>query len=112
MLEWDENDFRIFVGDMGNEVNDDVLTKAFAKYSSVLKCRIVRDKRSNKSKGAYQGLEPDCVLGVQCTLNVCEVLCAARAEQAYRVRHASCSGFALWRFNLHCVCSPSTHALS
>ncbi|KAK9795883.1 hypothetical protein WJX73_006676 [Symbiochloris irregularis] len=51
MLEWDENDFRIFVGDMGNEVNDDVLTKAFAKYSSVLKCRIVRDKRSNKSKG-------------------------------------------------------------
>lgn len=51
MLEWDENDFRIFVGDMGNEVNDDVLTKAFTKYSSVLKCRIVRDKRSNKSKG-------------------------------------------------------------
>lgn len=51
MLEWDENDFRIFVGDMGNEVNDDVLHKAFAKYSTVQKCRIVRDKRSNKTKG-------------------------------------------------------------
>ena len=52
LTEWPPNDFRIFVGDMGNEVNDDVLTKAFNKYSSFAKARIVRDKHSNKSKGA------------------------------------------------------------
>ena len=51
LTEWPPNDFRIFVGDMGNEVNDDVLTKAFNKYSSFAKARIVRDKHSNKSKG-------------------------------------------------------------
>ena len=52
LSEWPPNDFRIFVGDMGNEVNDDVLTKAFNKYTSFAKARIVRDKHSNKSKGA------------------------------------------------------------
>ena len=51
LTEWPPNDFRIFVGDMGNEVNDDVLIKAFNKYSSFAKARIVRDKHSNKSKG-------------------------------------------------------------
>ena len=30
--EWPENDFRVFVGDLGNEVNDDGLTRAFQKY--------------------------------------------------------------------------------
>lgn len=52
LSEWAENDFRIFVGDMGNEVNDDILTKAFTKYASFQKAKIVRDKHSNKSKGA------------------------------------------------------------
>ena len=51
LTEWPENDFRIFVGDMGNEVNDDILTKAFTKYASFQKAKIVRDKHSNKSKG-------------------------------------------------------------
>lgn len=51
LSEWPENDFRIFVGDMGNEVNDDILTKAFTKYASFQKAKIVRDKHSNKSKG-------------------------------------------------------------
>lgn len=51
LSEWAENDFRIFVGDMGNEVNDDILTKAFTKYASFQKAKIVRDKHSNKSKG-------------------------------------------------------------
>lgn len=52
LSEWPENDFRIFVGDMGNEVNDDILTKAFTKYAAFQKAKIVRDKHSNKSKGA------------------------------------------------------------
>jgi hypothetical protein len=38
--EWPENDFRVFVGDIGNEVNDDHLAKAFQKYSSFAKAKV------------------------------------------------------------------------
>lgn len=51
LLEWPENDFRIFVGDLGNETNDEVLTKAFQKYPTFNKAKVVRDKKSNKTKG-------------------------------------------------------------
>ena len=53
LLEWPENDFRIFVGDLGNETNDDVLAKAFHKYPACQKAKVVRDKRTNKTKGAH-----------------------------------------------------------
>lgn len=36
---------------MGNEVTDDLLGKAFQKYKSFIKARVVRDKRSQKTKG-------------------------------------------------------------
>lgn len=49
--QWPENDFRIFCGNMGNEVNDDVLANAFKKYPSFCKAKVVRDKRTLKSKG-------------------------------------------------------------
>ena len=45
------DDFRIFCGDLGNEVSDEGLTRAFQKYPSFLKARVVRDKRTGKSKG-------------------------------------------------------------
>ncbi|XP_033103092.1 RNA-binding protein 42-like [Anneissia japonica] len=51
LQEWNQNDFRIFCGDLGNEVNDDTLTKAFNRYPSFLKAKVVRDKRNGKSKG-------------------------------------------------------------
>ncbi|KAJ3087943.1 RNA-binding protein 42 [Quaeritorhiza haematococci] len=51
LQEWDNNDFRLFCGDLGNEVTDELLAKAFAKYTSFQKARVVRDKRSNKTKG-------------------------------------------------------------
>ncbi|WKX98715.1 hypothetical protein Q1695_013974 [Nippostrongylus brasiliensis] len=51
LAEWDKNDFRIFCGDLGNEVSDELLAKAFRKYPSFLKAKVVRDSRSNKSKG-------------------------------------------------------------
>lgn len=51
MDEFDQNDFRIFAGDLGNEVSDEGLARAFAQYPSLLKARIVRDKRSGKSRG-------------------------------------------------------------
>ncbi|KAG0056182.1 RNA-binding protein 42 [Gryganskiella cystojenkinii] len=51
LLDFDENDFRLFAGDLGNEVTDDLLTKTFSKYPSFLKAKVVRDKRTQKSKG-------------------------------------------------------------
>lgn len=36
---------------MGNEVSDELLAKAFRKYSSFQKAKVVRDGRTNKSKG-------------------------------------------------------------
>lgn len=49
--EWPENDFRIFCGDLGNEVSDEILANAFRKYSSFQKARVIRDKKTGKSKG-------------------------------------------------------------
>ncbi|KAG6750684.1 hypothetical protein POTOM_045192 [Populus tomentosa] len=69
LAEWPENDYRVFCGDLGNEVNDDVLSKAFSRfffeaYRAVFFCVlslvlvtssampvVVRDKRSGKTKG-------------------------------------------------------------
>ncbi|KAI8082776.1 uncharacterized protein BX664DRAFT_339041 [Halteromyces radiatus] len=51
LAQWDENDFRLFAGDLGNEVTDELLFKAFAKYPGTLKARVVRDKRTGKSRG-------------------------------------------------------------
>lgn len=51
LQDWDNNDFRIFCGDLGNDVTDEVLNRAFNKYPSFLKSKVVRDKRTNKTKG-------------------------------------------------------------
>ncbi|XP_067831501.1 RNA-binding protein 42 [Heptranchias perlo] len=51
LLEWEHDDFRIFCGDLGNEVNDDILARAFGKYPSFLKAKVIRDKRTGKTKG-------------------------------------------------------------
>ncbi|KAL9618889.1 MAG: hypothetical protein Q9160_006479 [Pyrenula sp. 1 TL-2023] len=51
LLEWDPAHFRIFVGNLAGEVTDDSLLKAFSKYDSVQKARVIRDKRTTKSKG-------------------------------------------------------------
>jgi hypothetical protein len=50
LLEWDPSQFRIMVGNLAGEVTDDSLAKAFASYG-VAKARVVRDKRTTKSKG-------------------------------------------------------------
>lgn len=49
--EWDSDDFRIFCGDLGNDVTDEVLIRVFGKFPSFLKAKVIRDKRTNKSKG-------------------------------------------------------------
>ncbi|XP_014118231.1 PREDICTED: RNA-binding protein 42 [Pseudopodoces humilis] len=51
LLEWDADDFRIFCGDLGNEVNDETLGRAFGRFPSFLKAKVIRDKRSGKTKG-------------------------------------------------------------
>ncbi|EHY57958.1 hypothetical protein HRR83_009447 [Exophiala dermatitidis] len=51
LLEWDPAHFRIFVGNLAGEVTDESLLKAFSQYPSVQKARVIRDKRTNKSKG-------------------------------------------------------------
>ncbi|XP_062004702.1 uncharacterized protein LOC133721943 isoform X1 [Rosa rugosa] len=51
LAEWPENDYRLFCGDLGNEVNDDVLSKAFSRFPSFNMARVVRDKRTGKTKG-------------------------------------------------------------
>ncbi|GKZ77557.1 hypothetical protein AnigIFM56816_011292 [Aspergillus niger] len=51
LLEWDPAHFRLFVGNLAGEVTDDSLLKAFSKYTSVQKARVIRDKRTQKSKG-------------------------------------------------------------
>lgn len=51
LTDWPDNDYRLFCGDLGNEVNDDVLSKAFSRFPSFNMARVVRDKRTGKSKG-------------------------------------------------------------
>jgi hypothetical protein len=51
LLEWDPAHFRIFVGNLAGETTDDSLLKAFSQYPSVQKARVIRDKRTTKSKG-------------------------------------------------------------
>ncbi|KAL9125224.1 MAG: hypothetical protein Q9217_005542, partial [Psora testacea] len=51
LLDWDPAHFRLFVGNLAGEVTDESLFKAFSKYPSVQKARVVRDKRTTKSKG-------------------------------------------------------------
>jgi len=51
LAEWPEGDFRIFCGDLGNEVNDNTLAKVFMHYPSFTKAKVIRDKRTQKTKG-------------------------------------------------------------
>lgn len=51
LTDWSEDDFRIFCGDLGNDVTDELLTRTFNKYPSFLKAKVIRDKRTNKTKG-------------------------------------------------------------
>eukprot|EP00398_MALV-I-01_sp_L67-1_P000853 gene853-316_t len=49
--EWPQDDFRIFCGDLGNEVTDDLLANAFRKFPSFQKAKVIRDRRSQKTRG-------------------------------------------------------------
>lgn len=44
--------FRLFVGDLSNDVNERTLDAAFNKYPSFCKCKVVRDRLSEKVREA------------------------------------------------------------
>lgn len=51
LSDWPDDDFRIFCGDLGNDVNDELLTRTFNKFPSFQRAKVIRDKRTSKSKG-------------------------------------------------------------
>lgn len=51
LAEWPENDFRLFLGDLGGDTTDEMLHGTFARYPSFAKAKVVRDKRTKKSRG-------------------------------------------------------------
>ncbi len=50
-VEW----FRLFVGDVSNDVNERTLDSAFDKYPSYCKCKVVRDRLSEKVSPPWSG---------------------------------------------------------
>ncbi|KAK5583172.1 hypothetical protein RB653_004763 [Dictyostelium firmibasis] len=50
LSDWDPNDFRLFIGDLGNDVTEEMIRQAFSKYPTFLKAKVVFDK-VGKSRG-------------------------------------------------------------
>lgn len=71
LLEWDPTHFRLYCGNLGGEVNDESLLRAFSAYTSVVKARVIRDKKTTKSKGFgfVSFKEPDDMLNAWRDLN-------------------------------------------
>jgi hypothetical protein len=53
LAEWPENDYRLFCGDLGNEVGDELLSHAFSSYSSFAMAKVIRNKVTHKSRVWY-----------------------------------------------------------
>ncbi|KZO93754.1 RNA-binding domain-containing protein [Calocera viscosa TUFC12733] len=53
LLEWDSKWFRLFVGDLSNDVSDDILSDAFRKYPTFTKARVIRDRLTQKAKYGF-----------------------------------------------------------
>ena len=51
LADWPDSDYRLFCGNLGNEVSDEILSNAFRKYKSFCRARVIRDKRTMKTKG-------------------------------------------------------------
>jgi len=51
LLEWGSSHFRLFVGDLAGEGTDDTPLRTCSKYPTLVKARIVRDKKTHRSTG-------------------------------------------------------------
>lgn len=49
--DWPDDDFRIFVGNLGPEITDQQLYEHFQKYPSLQLAKVVRDNKTQASKG-------------------------------------------------------------
>lgn len=45
------DDFRLFVGDIGNDCSEELLRQAFKGYPSLQKVRVIKKRSSNKCRG-------------------------------------------------------------
>ena len=52
LSDWPQNDFRIFVGNLGQEIDDAMLLQHFqSKYPSATMAKVVQEPSNQKSKG-------------------------------------------------------------
>ncbi|KAJ2823466.1 hypothetical protein IWW50_003772 [Coemansia erecta] len=49
--EWPKDDYRLFAGDLGPDVTDEVLQQAFGKFRSLQRVQVVCEKATGKSRG-------------------------------------------------------------
>ena len=49
--QWAENDYRLFVGNLGNDVGEPLLWQTFREYPSLLKVRVVKGVKGNTGYG-------------------------------------------------------------
>lgn len=49
--DWDDHDYRVFLGNLAYEVTEEMVKNAFRKFTSIQKVKVVRDKKSELSKG-------------------------------------------------------------
>jgi hypothetical protein len=51
LTEWDPSHFRLFVGNISNDVTEEILIQNFIKYKSLSKVKIPMDKNQTENKG-------------------------------------------------------------
>ncbi|XP_022168206.1 uncharacterized protein LOC111032242 [Myzus persicae] len=51
--QWSNDDFRLFVGNLGREVNDRMLSMPFMQYPSFVKAHVVKNRETSMSRGCY-----------------------------------------------------------
>ena len=79
---WDENDFRLFVGNLGKETSTEMLANIFRqRYPSFLKARVVEDKVWKGSKGYGFVSFSDPLEGVKAMNEMNGKLCGNRPMQ-------------------------------
>ncbi|KAJ1745906.1 hypothetical protein LPJ58_005904 [Coemansia sp. RSA 1591] len=49
--EWPTDDYRLFAGDLGPEVTDEVLQQSFGKFRSLQRVQVICEKATGKSRG-------------------------------------------------------------
>lgn len=51
LTEWNPNHFRLFVGNIGNDVDEELLINTFIKYPSLSKVKVPKDESKDENRG-------------------------------------------------------------